>query len=337
MKPMLRFVLLPALALCLAGPVLAQPAADPFVGRWALTLPGNGAGWLGVDRDKGYLDGSVLWYGGSVMPVDAVYMDGNTLCVTRLHTVERKDAAGKVIARQSFPETLLCTVNGDDLKGVSVNPKSDGTGLDKSEFTGRRIPALPPAPDLSKVKFGKPVKLFNGKSLKGWKLFGGLKNGWSVSKGVLTNDPKQEEGKPHVSYGNIRTEKEFEDFNLSFEVNMTKDGNSGVYLRGIYEVQMLDSYGKPLDAHNMCGIYSRVTPLVSAEKPAGEWQTVDITLVDRHVTVKLNGKVVHDNVPLLGCTGGALWSDEFRPGPIYLQGDHSGVSYRNMVLRPVVK
>ena len=80
-----------------------------------------------------------------------------------------------------------------------------------------------------------------------------------------------------------------------------------------------------------------IQPLVSAEKPAGEWQTVDITLVDRHVTVKLNGKLVQDNAPLLGCTGGALWSDEFRPGPIYLQGDHSGVSYRNMVLRPVVK
>ena len=337
MKRTLQIALLPALALICAGMALAQPAADPFLGRWALDLPNKGAGWLGVDKDKGWLDASVLWYGGSVVPTDAVYMDGNTLCVVRLSTVERKDTAGKVVAKQSFPEILSCTVSGDELKGVSVKPKADGTGLDKSEFTGKRIPPVPPAPDLSKVKFGKPIKLFNGKDLTGWKLFGGLKNGWSVSKGVLTNDPKQEEGKPHLSYGNIRSEKEFEDFNLTFDVNMTKDGNSGVYLRGVYEVQMLDSYGKPGDPHNMCSIYSRLQPLVSAEKPAGEWQTVDITLVDRHVTVKLNGKLVQDNAPLLGCTGGALWSDEFRPGPLYLQGDHSGVSYRNMVLRPVVK
>jgi hypothetical protein len=337
MKRALYFALLPALALLCAASALAQTTADPFIGRWALDLPNKGAGWLGIDKDKGYLDGAVLWQGGSVVPVDAVYMDGNTLCAVRLNNVERKDTAGKVVAKQAFPEILACTVNGDELKGVRTNPKADGTGVDKLEFTGKRIPPLPPAPDLSKVKFGKPIKLFNGKNLDGWKLFGGVKNGWSVSKGVLTNDPKQEEGKPHLSYGNIRSEKEFEDFNLTFDVNMTKDGNSGVYLRGIYEVQMLDSFGKPIDTHNMCSIYSRLVPLVSAEKPAGEWQTVEITLVDRHVTVKLNGKLVQDNAALLGCTGGALWSDEFRPGPIYLQGDHSGVSYRNMVLRPVVK
>jgi hypothetical protein len=89
--------------------------------------------------------------------------------------------------------------------------------------------------------------------------------------------------------------------------------------------------------HNMGSVYSRLTPSEAAEKPAGEWQTLDITLVDRHVTVVLNGKTIINNQPLLGCTGGALWSDPTRPGPLYLQGDHSGVSYRDMVLRPVVK
>ena len=87
----------------------------------------------------------------------------------------------------------------------------------------------------------------------------------------------------------------------------------------------------------MGGIYSRITPSVNAEKPADQWQTLDITLVDRHVTVKLNDQIIIDNEPLLGCTGGALWSDEFRPGPIYLQGDHTGIRYRNIVLTPVVK
>jgi len=155
--------------------------------------------------------------------------------------------------------------------------------------------------------------------------------------GVLTNDPKQEPGKPRKHYGNLRTEREFEDFNLKLETKVPQGGNSGIYLRGIYEVQVADTFGHPLDSHNMGGIYSRICPTEAAEKPAGQWQTFDITLVDRHVTVILNGKTIIDNQPLLGCTGGALWSDEFRPGPIYLQGDHTGVHYRNLVLRPVVK
>jgi hypothetical protein len=98
-----------------------------------------------------------------------------------------------------------------------------------------------------------------------------------------------------------------------------------------------DTYGKPLDPHNMGAIYSRIKPTVSAEKRPGEWQTMDITLVDRHVTVVLNGQRIINNQPVLGCTGGALSSDVTRPGPIYLQGDHTGIEYRNIVLKPVVK
>jgi len=180
--------------------------------------------------------------------------------------------------------------------------------------------------------------LFNGENLAGWTLTNPDQvNGWRAENGLLVNDPVQEEGKPHISYGNLRTEAEFEDFNLKLEVNVPKKGNSGIYLRGIYEVQVEDSYGEELDSHNMGAIYSRITPRVSAEKPAGQWQTMDITLVDRHVTVKLNGTTIIDNEPLLGCTGGAMWSDEFKPGPIYLQGDHTAVKYRNIVLTPVVK
>jgi hypothetical protein len=87
----------------------------------------------------------------------------------------------------------------------------------------------------------------------------------------------------------------------------------------------------------MGSVYSRITPAVSAEKPAGEWQTLDLTLVDRHITVILNGQQIIDNQPVPGCTGGAMWADPTRAGPIYLQGDHGGIAYRNFVLRPVVK
>ena len=312
-------------------------AANPFIGRWALTIPGGGAGWLGVEQKEGYLDGSILWGGGSVVPVASVNVDGDTLIVTRVHKVERKNAAGDVVRTQMFTEAILATVDGDAMKLTRLEPNRDGQGVRRAEFTGRRIPPLPAKPDLAKVKYGAPIVLFDGKSLDGWKLTNpGQKSGWSVADGLLINNPKQP-ANGHISYGNLRTNAEFEDFNLKLELNVPRGGNSGIYLRGIYEVQVADTYGRPLDSHNMGGVYSRITPTSAAEKPADQWQTINITLVDRHVTVVLNDQRIIDNQPLLGCTGGALWSDEFRPGPIYLQGDHTGVRYRNIVLTPVVK
>jgi hypothetical protein len=316
------------------------PAADstPFLGRWALTIPGGGAGWLGVTQEKGYFDASILWGGGSVVPVDSVFFTDDTMFVTRIHEIKRKDASGKTIRTHRLTEALVAQVEGDDLTLRRFMPRENGAGFRQEEFTGKRIPPLPPAPELSSLKFGEPIRLLNGQNLDGWKLTSpGQANGWRVEEGVLINDPVQVEGQPHKNYGNLRTEQAFEDFNLRLEVNVLPKGNSGIYLRGIYEVQVADTYGKPLDSHNMGGIYSRITPTVNAEKPAGAWQTFDITLANRHVTVELNGTKIIDNAPLLGCTGGALWSDESRPGPIYLQGDHTGVKYRNLVLRPVVK
>jgi hypothetical protein len=318
--------------------VQGAEGVKPYLGRWALTIPGGGAGWLSVVQENGYLDAKILWGGGSVVPVANVYMDEDTLNVTRVRKVERKDSRGKVVRTQTLTETIIAKVSGDEMRLTQIRPNPNGKGVYRSEFTGKRIAPLPPKPDLSKVKYGKPIVLFNGTNLDGWKLINpGRANGWSAEDGVLVNRPVQQKGKRHISYGNLRTAAVFEDFNLKLEVNVPRNGNSGVYLRGIYKVQVSDSYGKNLDAHNMGGIYSRITPTVNAEKPAGRWQTMNITLLDRHVTVELNDKVIIDNEPLLGCTGGALWSDEFRPGPIYLQGDHSEISYRNIVLTPIIK
>jgi hypothetical protein len=317
--------------------IFAADDAEPYIGRWALTIPGGGAGWLGVTQEKGYLDASLLWGGGSVLPVDWVTIADGELYVLRIQKVERKNQANQVVRTQMLPEFLVAKVDGDQLELTQIQPRRDGLGIEKRSFTGKRIPPLPDKPDLTKVKYGKPIQLFNGKNLDGWKLTNpNQKSGWSVENGILVNKPVQKEGQRHISYGNLRTEAEFEDFNLKLEVNVAKGENSGVYLRGIYEVQVCDSYGRNLDSHNMGGIYSRITPIVNAEKPAGQWQSLNITLVNRHVTVVLNDKVIIDNEPLLGCTGGALWSDESKPGPIYLQGDHTGINYRSIVLTPIV-
>jgi len=307
---------------------LLNAADNPFIGRWALTIPGGGAGWLGVESKDGALKSSVLWGGGSVVPTTSTKVDGETLFVTR----EQKNKDGKI----ATVETITAKIEGEALKLTTSRINAEGKEVGKAQdFSGKRIADVPPTPDLTKVKFGESIQLLNGKDLTGWRLLNaGADNGWSVVDGILQNRVTKEKGK---HFGNLRTDAEFEDFNLKTEVRTQEGSNSGIYLRGIYEVQVMESFGKPLDSHHMGALYSRITPSVAAEKPIGEWQTLDITLVDRHLTVILNGKTIIDNAPVLGCTGGAMSSDEFKPGPIYLQGDHTNVDYRNMVLTPVVK
>ena len=319
----------------------ALPAITPnpgFFDRWALTIPNGRAGWLEITREDGYYDASILWGGGSVVPVDSVvFTENDTVLITRTRNVKRGTAQGEDGRIQRFTDAIVGRLNGDTLDLTIHQPRTNGLGVNNEKFTGQRIPPLPPKPNLKKVKYGNPIALFDGRNLDHWEILEpDAPNGWSIQNGVLTNNPVQKEGRPKVRYGNLRTKDTFEDFNLKLEVMVPEKGNSGIYLRGIYEIQVAATYGKGLDSHNMGGIYSRVAPAVLAEKPAGEWQSYDITLVDRHVTVDLNGKRIHDNIPLMGCTGGALWSDESRPGPIYLQGDHTQASYRNIVLTPVV-
>lgn len=317
------------------------PAAEQleaFLGRWALFVP-NGASWLEVKQANGYIDADLLWYGGSVVPVADVYLDGEQLVVTRVQRdVMAKDEKGNALRTQTRTELYTFMFYGDQLVGKLINPTRNGESVEVTTFTGRKIPELPPAPDLSTLTYGEPITLFSSADLSGWELMGDQSvNGWSVMDGILVNNPKQEEGKPHINYGNLRTTETYEDFKLTLEVNVPKGSNSGIYLRGIYEVQVADTYGREVDSHNMGAIYSRITPVVAAEKPAGEWQKLDITLCDRHVTVILNDIKIIDNQPLLGVTGGAITACEFIPGPIYLQGDHGKVSYRNMVLRPIAE
>jgi hypothetical protein len=328
-QPFARIILLATF--CLAAlPVGA--IENPFLGYWSLHLPGGGAGWLGVSTNGDTLKAEMLWAGGSVFPLNSAALVDDKLVVTRRHDTNRKSPDGKPVI---VTETLTATLDGDNLHFVTVTPKPDG-GENRAEFSGHRQPPLPPAPDLSAVKFGAPVQLFNGTNLDGWRLVEtGAANGWRAADGILVNDITQIPDQPERQFGNLRTVAEFEDFALHAETRIATNGNSGIYLRGIYEVQVFDSFGKPTDPHNLGAIYSRIKPSVSAEKPPGEWQTLDIILVDRHATVTLNGTKIIDNRPVLGPTGGALWPEVDRPGPIYLQGDHTGIEYRNLVLRPV--
>ena len=326
--------------------VKEQPKPNPktdiseFLGQWTLDIKDGSVGWLELRKEDGYFDADLLWVSGSVSPVASVYLAKDKyLIVTRTNEVIRKkDEKNNPVRTHLITNWLEVEKSGDKIAGFLLSPKRNGLGVDSTSFSGTKLPPVPAAPDIAKLKFGTPVSLFNGKDLSGWKLINEKeKNGFSVANGAMVNDPAQVEGQAHVSYGNIMTIQEFEDFNLKLEVNVPAGSNSGVYLRGMYEIQVLDSYKKELDSHNMGALYSRIKPTVSAEKPAGTWQTMDITLADRHVTVILNGVKIIDNQPVYGPTGGAIKSDVFAKGPIYLQGDHGKVSYRNIVLTPIVK
>jgi hypothetical protein len=312
-----------------------------FLGQWTIDIKGGSVGWIEVRQEKDYVDADILWIGGSVVPVSNIFLAcDHTLIIQRSNNVVRtKDENDNPIRTGVVTSWLEIVKDGESrINGILLNPRSNGKGVDTTTFAGTKLPPVPSAPDMSSMKFGKPINLFNGKDLTGWRLIDPKQtNGWNVINGNLVNDPVQTEGAPHISYGNLRTEKTFEDFNLKIEVNIPAGSNSGVYLKGMYEIQVYDSYGKELNIHNMGALYSRIKPSVNAEKPAGSWQSLDITLCERHLTVILNGIKIIDNQPIYGPTGGAIISDVFSPGPIYLQGDHGKVAYRNIVLTPITK
>jgi hypothetical protein len=177
-------------------------------------------------------------------------------------------------------------------------------------------------------KFGPPVELFDGKDLTGWRFeLAGTPPGWVVVDGVLHN---QQPG------NNIISLKEFKDFKVVMEYKLEKDSNSGLYLRGRYELQVLDDFGKAPTLTSHMSVYGRVAPVVNASKGPDEWQTVEVTFVGNRVTVILNGQKVQDNVAIEGTTGGALNCNEATPGPIMIQGDHSKIWVRKLVVTPIV-
>lgn len=188
------------------------------------------------------------------------------------------------------------------------------------------------APKLDRAKepkWGTAIELFNGKDLTGWKSrMAGKEHGWVVTDGLLDN------AKPGVD---LVSEEKFADFKVHAEFRYPKGSNSGLYLRGRYEVQIEDNYGGEANSHRIGGVYGFLTPRVNAAKPANEWQTVDVALVGREVSVTLNGEPVIERQAIPGITGGALDSNEGEPGPIMIQGDHGIVQFRKITVTKAVE
>jgi len=171
------------------------------------------------------------------------------------------------------------------------------------------------------------IPLFNGKDLSGWKNVGRYPSEWTVKDG-LTGCPKESD--------NLYTERKFLNFQLHCEWQIPKEGNSGIFLRGRKEVQIADSYGKKeLEKEDCGGIWGKFAPSVNACKPPGEWNTYDITMVGRKVTVVFNGKTVIDGITVDGVTGWQLDENEDQPGSLMIQADHSAVWFRSLWIKPL--
>ena len=284
--------------------------AAPIEGRWDITIDMNGKpapAWLEV-KHSGHntLVGRVVVVVGSARPISKVNFKDNKF-----------DFAIPPQWEQGTTDmTFTGSIENDQLKGSLTYP--DGKLYN---FTGVRAPQLNPT---AEPKWGAPIKLFNGKDLTGWHALGET-NQWVVENGVLKS-PK--------SGSNLSTDATFKDFKLHIEFRYPKESNSGIYLRGRYEVQITDSKGLEPDFGLLGGVYCFLTPSEMSAKDADAWQSYDITLVGRMVTIVANGKTIIVNQAIPGITGGALDSKEGEPGPIYFQGDHGPIEFRNIVLTP---
>jgi hypothetical protein len=303
------------LAVALAAPtaVVAQGAAAPapVIGRWDLQVTGTDGvvypSWLEVSL-SGHrtLVGRFVAGVGSARPIAEVQYAGDTVRFAIPPQWERERGELRVEGRYA----------GDRMTGTLTTPAGQ-----RHSWTAVRAPALRRATPA----WGAPVALFNGKNLDGWTVKGGA-NKWTVVDGILTNGG---------GGGNLVTTATYQDFKLHAEFRYPKGSNSGLYLRGRYEVQIEDGPAtmEPGPMH-VGGVYGFLPPSEHAARAPGEWQSYDITLVGRRVTIVLNGRTVVADQIIPGITGGALDSDEGAPGPIYIQGDHGPIEFRRLTLTP---
>lgn len=293
----------------------AQPVgyADKILGRWDVTVQGAGGvsfpSWFEIQhRKETEIMARVVGHFGSLRyATEAFFKDGElTIKVPKQY--------------ERAPDVLVFAgkLEGEKLAGT-VQDENGNT----VKWTAVKAPELR---RMVKPVWGKTIQLFNGKDLSGWKLRSNANpNCWSVENGTLTNGAKCTD---------LISDQKFTDFKLHAEFQNVKGGNSGIYLRGRYEVQINDAFGQTIDPLRMGAVYGFLKPNANATKAPGEWQTFDITLIGRRVTIVLNGQTIIENEEIAGITGGALDSNEGESGPIMLQGDHTKVTFRNVTITP---
>jgi len=309
MRKLFCYLIISLSPLSFLNTVHAAPDTSSVEGRWDITIYNSGKtipSWLEVVHSGLHtLVGQFVGAGGSARPISKVNFNNGKVSFS----IPPQWETGNDLAFEA-------TLEGDSLTGTITFP--DGKTYNCNAV---RAPSLKRS---STPAWGKPIKVFNGKDLTGWHP-SGEKNQWVVENGVL---------KSAAPGSNLVTDANFTDFKLHVEFRYSTHGNSGVYLRGRYEGQILDDDGTAPPKGTLGAVYGFLSPSEPAAKKTGDWQAYDITLTGRMVTVVANGVTIICNQEIPGITGGALNSNEGEPGPIMLQGDHEPIEYRNIVLTP---
>jgi hypothetical protein len=321
-----------AFAAVISPIVTAQ--SSPFVGSWNMTGTGADSSfvyWLEVKETDGKLTGSFLNRVGNPSALGSVKVENGEL-VFQAGNAERLNGpeyrarleGDKLIGRHT-----LRTGGRSGARPVGNTGAEPVAGERVINWVGTRRPVFPKSDANAEHKYGTPVVLFDGKTMDAF----GVQRAdspwfWGVVDGILTDVPPA---------NNLVSKEKFGDFKLEMEYRLGNGSNSGLYLRGRYELQLLDDRGQPPAILGHMAIYGRKAASVNASRPPYQWQEVTVILVGDRVTVTLNGQRVQDNSVIEGITGGALDNDELAPGPIMIQGDHSLVHIRKLVVTPIVK
>ncbi len=323
---MLQFGVMKSILFALAVFTTGLWAKDSdFNGRWNLDVQNEPRGrvwWLEVQGagTKAVTGRFVGGPGGGMDDLSAISVKGGEL----RFELDRKFRLG---ARERFDVVRKGVYTGKIQAGKLVGMFSlDGNVV--YQFTGTRAPLIRDRDDAS-WKPGQPVELMNGRDLSNWNaMVKGQPLGWTVENGIAKNV---------AGANNLVSKDTFWNFMLHAEYRLGEHTNGGIGLRGRYEIQILEDHGKEQDTHSHGALYSRIKPAVNASKPAGEWQTMDVRVVGRWLTVTLNGQKIIDHREIEGLTAIAGNGDEANPGPFIVQGDHGAVEFRKFTVTPLVR
>lgn len=312
------------LALAFAGFCLAGTLDDQqFNGRWDISVKGDPharAWWLelsgaGTDNAKGKFVGAP---GGQLDEIPKLTIFDGEL----RFSFERKYLRDQKGLQHGL---YWARLESGKLKGTF---EIEGEPSSYLEWTGVRAPAIPDKDD-GGWKRGEAISLFNGRDLTGWQpRLPNRPAGWSVKDSILTNSSGAVD---------LVSDKKFWNFDMHVEYLVGPRSNSGIGLRGRYEVQIVDDFGRPPSSHGNGALYNRITPSANASRMAGEWQVFDIRLIGRQVSVMLNGMKIIEKGLIDGLTAIALDANEADPGPILLQGDHGLVQFRRVIVYPLTR
>jgi len=279
-----------------------------ITGRWDITINISGKtypSWLEIERSgNNSIVGQFVGIVGSARPISQISFSNGRISFSIPPQWER--GANNL--------SFEATIQADSLTGSITFPDGKNypcSAVHSPSLLRKSLPA-----------WDKPIHLITT-ILNGWHI-SGQNNQWIIENGVLKSP------KPG---SNLITDGLFTDFKLHIEFRYSKNGNSGVYLRGRYEVQIADTY-EAAQKDQFGAVYGFLPPSEMAAKKPDEWQSYDITLIGRMITIVANGKTIICNREIPGITGGALNSKEAEPGPLMLQGDHGPIEYRNIVITP---